>query len=49
VVRRTITIHSIREDGMVLVERGLEDVTQVIDAGQAWLDATATVVVKGSR
>lgn len=44
--RQAITIHSVRPDGMVLVEAGLEDVTHVIDAGQAWLDAEATVVVE---
>ncbi|HRE91522.1 MAG TPA: hypothetical protein PK095_20555, partial [Myxococcota bacterium] len=47
--RQPITIHSVRPDGMVLVQTGLEDVTHVIDAGQAWLDADATVVVEGAR
>lgn len=47
--RQAITLHSIRPDGMVLVESGLEDVTHVIDAGQAWLDEEATVVVEGAR
>lgn len=47
--RQAITIHGVRPDGMVLVEAGLEDVTHVIDAGQAWLDEEATVVVENAR
>ena len=47
--RQPITIHSVRPNGMVLVQTGLEDVTHVVDAGQAWLDAEATVVVEDAR
>lgn len=47
--RQALTLHSIRPDGMVLVQNGLENVTHVIDAGQAWLDEEATVVVEDAR
>lgn len=46
--RMPITIHSIRPDGLVLVEDGLHGISHVIDAGQAWLDTSAMVVVGGA-
>lgn len=46
VVRHAIVIESVRADGLVLVKRGLDGVTQVVDAGTAWLDDGARVRVQ---
>ncbi len=45
-VARPVTIGRVRPDGLVTIASGLEGVSEVIDAGTAWLDADATVVVK---
>lgn len=43
--RREITVHALRPDGMAVVAAGLDGVAAVIDAGSAWLDEEARVVV----
>jgi RND family efflux transporter MFP subunit len=45
VTRREVIVREFRPDGKALIASGLEGVDAVIDAGQAWLDATATVKV----
>jgi len=45
VVRRDVIIAAVRGDGQVLVRSGLDEVDAVVDAGAAWLDPSATVVV----
>lgn len=46
IVARAVTIARVRPDGLVLIASGLDGVKEVIDAGTAWLDVDATVVVK---
>ena len=46
IVARPVTVARVRPDGLALIAGGLDGVTEVIDAGTAWLDADATVVVK---
>jgi len=46
VVAKKVTIARIRPDGMALIASGLDGVSEVIDAGNAWLDSAATVVIK---
>lgn len=46
VVAKKVTIARVRPDGMALIASGLDGVSEVIDAGNAWLDAEATIVIK---
>jgi RND family efflux transporter MFP subunit len=43
--RRDVIIGEVRPDGFVTILSGLDGVTEVVDAGQAWLDADARIVV----
>jgi hypothetical protein len=46
VLRKAVTLARIRPDGMALVADGLAGIDRVIDAGNAWLDADARIVVR---
>jgi len=48
VVRRNITIDTLRSDGLVLVRSGLDGVSQVVDAGTAWLDDGSAIAIRKS-
>lgn len=46
IVAKKVTVARVRPDGMALIASGLDGVSEVIDAGNAWLDSAATIVVK---
>ncbi|MCC6625209.1 MAG: efflux RND transporter periplasmic adaptor subunit [Deltaproteobacteria bacterium] len=48
VVRHEVVVAGVRADGQVLVRAGLDGVDAVVDAGAAWLDPEAKVVVTPS-
>jgi len=46
VVAKKVVVARMRADGMVLIASGLDGVSEVIDAGNAWLDADALITIK---
>lgn len=45
--RLEVTVHDLRPDGTAVIADGLAGVTQVVDAGSAWLDESQVVTAAG--